>query len=112
MMIRRSTAALVFIASTLGAMAPLDGVEQRSVEIGLGISEAPRLPAWVSRPRQTGPASEIPESGLFIHRVRSGDTLQKIALLYRVDSAEVAVLNHQDPETPLHEGQTLRIPES
>jgi len=53
----------------------------------------------------------LPLSGLFVHRVRPGDTLQKISRLYRVDSREVARINLHDSALPLRPGQELRIPE-
>jgi len=43
------------------------------------------------------------------HRVRSGDSLYKIALLYGTSVATICRLNHMDETDILQIGQTLRV---
>jgi LysM domain len=56
-------------------------------------------------------ARNLPLSALFVHQIRPGDTLQKIARLYRVSAHDIACINQVDPSKALVAGLTLRIPE-
>jgi LysM repeat protein len=44
------------------------------------------------------------------YRVRSGDTLTKIARLYRIPASSIVALNHISNPDAIAEGQVLRIP--
>jgi len=109
MIISKNSTFIAAMAFSFAASSPSGGVE-----------EIPSLPwptdfapmvNYALAQKMPGLRQPLPLSGLFVHRVRPGDTLQKISRLYRVDSREVARINLHDSALPLRPGQELRIPE-
>lgn len=98
--------------NTVAATAP---VEQPAAPATVSQSPASVAPAAVASvtPSAQPPAVPVsPISGNRIHRVRSGDTLTRVASLYNVSISDLEAANGLKPGAILRPAQALNIPDS
>jgi sulfatase modifying factor 1 len=99
---------------TLSAIAAHHGVTVTALcaRNALDVSRPLRLGRELVIPSPVGPANlaRAPREAGPVHVVRSGQTLSEIAVERGTTVAELCALNGIDRETPIREGQRLRVP--